>query len=267
MNPASVSLVMAASLAAVLVTSFAAFVQGGSRDGARRVAGHAGSIASGLMLAASYVLLEESLRFETAFAIAGFVAGAAFSYGLQLMSGLADDGAHRAAGEIGTLCDRRPVLLHGLHAAVEGVAIGAAMAYAMPLGLYVVATLALHNIAEGIVLARALAQQAPVLLLDEPTSALDIGHQQQALELVTALRQQDGLTVISALHDLTLAATYTDRLTMLHHGAVVAAGAATDVLTPERLGEVYNVSVTVDVDVDATTGEETVIVVPRRGPH
>ena len=113
---------------------------------------------------------------------------------------------------------------------------------------------------QRVVLARALAQQAPVLLLDEPTSALDIGHQQQALELVTELRHHDGLTVISAMHDLTLAGTYTDRLTMLHEGAVVASGAAADVLTAERLGEIYHVCVTVDVDDDGT-----VIVVPRRG--
>ena len=118
---------------------------------------------------------------------------------------------------------------------------------------------------QRVVLARALAQQAPILLLDEPTSALDIGHQQQALELVTELRSQDDLTVISAMHDLTLAATYTDRLTMLHRGEVDAAGEATEVLTAERLGEVYNVCVTVEIDTDPVGGHSTVIVVPRRG--
>lgn len=112
---------------------------------------------------------------------------------------------------------------------------------------------------QRIVLARALAQQAPILLLDEPTSALDIGHQQQALELVTELRQTEQLTVISALHDLTLAGTYTDRLTMLDHGAVVVSGSAEDVLTAERLGKIYHVCVTVEHD------EGQVIVVPRRG--
>lgn len=114
---------------------------------------------------------------------------------------------------------------------------------------------------QRVVLARALAQQAPILLLDEPTSALDIGHQQQALELVTELRRSERLTVISALHDLTLAGTYTDRLVMLHHGAIMAEGTAADVLTADRLGEVYNVCVTVDIDPD----DATVIVVPRRG--
>ena len=114
---------------------------------------------------------------------------------------------------------------------------------------------------QRIVLARALAQGAPILLLDEPTSALDIGHQQQALELVAELRSHQGLTVISAMHDLTLAATYTDRLTMLHEGNVVASGLAADVLTAERLGEIYHVCVSVEVDSD----DGSVIVVPRRG--
>ncbi len=111
------------------------------------------------------------------------------------------------------------------------------------------------------VLARALAQEAPVLLLDEPTSALDIGHQQQALELVTELREHSGLTVVSAMHDLTLAGTYTDRLVLLDGGLVAASGRATDVLTAERLGEVFHVCVTVDVD----PSDGAVIVVPRRG--
>jgi iron complex transport system ATP-binding protein len=111
------------------------------------------------------------------------------------------------------------------------------------------------------VLARGLAQEPSVLLLDEPTSALDIGHQQQALELVAELRRDRKLTVVSAMHDLTLAGLYGDRLTMLHAGRVVATGVAADVLTAERLGEVYHVRVTVDVDDDGT-----VIVVPRRGP-
>lgn len=114
---------------------------------------------------------------------------------------------------------------------------------------------------QRVVLARALAQETPILLLDEPTSALDIGHQQQALELVTELRCQQSITVISALHDLTLAGTYTDRLVMLHEGHAVASGPAAEVLTAERLGEVYRVCVTVDVDPD----DGAVIVVPRRG--
>ena len=73
------------------------------------------------------------------------------------------------------------------------------------------------------VLARALAQESPVLLLDEPTTALDLGRQQLVLELVDALRK-DGLTVVTTMHDLTLAGQYAERLILLNEGAVVAGG-------------------------------------------
>lgn len=112
---------------------------------------------------------------------------------------------------------------------------------------------------QRLVIARALAQEAPILLLDEPTSALDIGHQQQALELVARLREEQGLTVISAMHDLTLAGLYSDRLALLHEGQCVARGAAVDVLQAETLAEFYGVRVTVHHDPDGT-----VVVIPRR---
>ena len=89
------------------------------------------------------------------------------------------------------------------------------------------------------VLARSLAQQPRVLLLDEPTASLDLGHAQQVLDLVDRLRRQDGLTVLSTLHDLTLAGQYADRLALLSEGRVVAEGAPTDVLTPAALSTHY----------------------------
>ena len=73
------------------------------------------------------------------------------------------------------------------------------------------------------VLARALAQEAPLLLLDEPTSALDAGRQQEALELIDELRLAAGLTVLAAMHDLTLAGQYASRLILLSGGRVVGA--------------------------------------------
>jgi iron complex transport system ATP-binding protein len=87
------------------------------------------------------------------------------------------------------------------------------------------------------VIARALATEAPVLLLDEPTSALDIGHQQQALELVSRLQSDHGLTVISAMHDLTLAGMYSDRMALLHEGTVVGRGPAGGLLRPQTLAQ------------------------------
>jgi iron complex transport system ATP-binding protein len=89
------------------------------------------------------------------------------------------------------------------------------------------------------VLARALAQQPRVLLLDEPTAALDLGHAQQVLDLVDSLRRQDGLTVLSTLHDLTLAGQYADRLALLSRGRVVAEGSPADVLTAAALQNHY----------------------------
>ena len=112
---------------------------------------------------------------------------------------------------------------------------------------------------QRLVIARALATEAPILLLDEPTSALDIGHQQQALELVARLRRDHGLTVVSAMHDLTLAGMYADQLALMHAGSVVAYGPAADVLRPETLAEFYGVRVTVHQEPDGT-----VVVIPRR---
>jgi iron complex transport system ATP-binding protein len=89
------------------------------------------------------------------------------------------------------------------------------------------------------ILARALAQEAPVLLLDEPTTALDAGRQQRVLELVDELRAEHGLTVLSAMHDLTLAGQYAQRLVLLDGGCVVAAGTADEVLTEARIAEHY----------------------------
>ena len=109
-------------------------------------------------------------------------------------------------------------------------------------------------------LARALAQDAPVLLLDEPTAALDMGRQQQVLEIVDRLRARRGLTVLSTMHDLTLAGQYADRLLLLDGGHLVAAGTAHEVLTRALITEHYGAEVEV---VDAP-GSGFVVIPVRR---
>jgi iron complex transport system ATP-binding protein len=112
-----------------------------------------------------------------------------------------------------------------------------------------------------VALARSLAQRAPILLLDEPTSALDVGHQQQVLELVDELRNEQALTVISALHDLTLAAQFCDRLIMLDAGVVKAGGKPREVLTVENIRSLYGAAVRI-IELD---GDEIAVVPHRHG--
>jgi iron complex transport system ATP-binding protein len=109
------------------------------------------------------------------------------------------------------------------------------------------------------VLARALAQEAGVLLLDEPTSALDVGRQQKVLELVDCLRGELGLTVLAAMHDLTLAGQFADRLVLLSAGRVASSGPPHAVLTEWRIAEHYRATVTV-----VTEDGSTPAVIPRR---
>jgi iron complex transport system ATP-binding protein len=112
---------------------------------------------------------------------------------------------------------------------------------------------------QRVVLARALAQEARVLLLDEPTTALDIGHQQMVLDLVEGLRKERSIAVVNAVHDLTLAAQYADRLLLIDGGEIVADGPAAEVLVPEHLGRFPGARVNV---ITGPHGE--LIVAPRR---
>ncbi|MEV6716212.1 ABC transporter ATP-binding protein [Lentzea sp. NPDC051208] len=93
-------------------------------------------------------------------------------------------------------------------------------------------------------LARALAQRTWGLLLDEPTNHLDVRHQLELMELISATPQ----TVVVALHDLALAARYCDRLVLMHRGAVVADGPASDVLTAPLLRDVFEVDAEIGRD-------------------
>ena len=94
-------------------------------------------------------------------------------------------------------------------------------------------------------IARALAQEASVLLIDEPTTSLDVGRQQSVLELIDQLRREQGLTVIAAMHELTLAGQYADRLALLVGGRVVASGKPDEILTEGVIAEHFQANVRV----------------------
>jgi iron complex transport system ATP-binding protein len=100
---------------------------------------------------------------------------------------------------------------------------------------------------QRVVLARALAQEAPVLLLDEPSSFLDLRYQVELFDLLRELAGE-GRAVLAVLHDLNLAAEYCDRLVLIAGGRVAAAGATPEVLTYPHLTRVYGTEVYVDVN-------------------
>jgi len=108
---------------------------------------------------------------------------------------------------------------------------------------------------QRVVLARALAQEAPVLVLDEPTASLDVNHQIRTLDLVSDL-VADGRTAVAAIHDLSLAARYCDRLVLLADGGVVAAGPPARVLERTTVADAFDADAAV-VD-DPVTGTPAV---------
>jgi iron complex transport system ATP-binding protein len=111
---------------------------------------------------------------------------------------------------------------------------------------------------QRVVLARALAQEAPVLLLDEPTTGLDLGHQQEVLELIASLRA-DGLTVVSAMHDLVIAGQFAERFVLVDDGRIVADGSGPDVLRPDLIERHFGARVRVVLGADGGP-----IIVPMR---
>ena len=112
-----------------------------------------------------------------------------------------------------------------------------------------------------VVIARALAQEPEVLLLDEPTAFLDIRHQIEIYELIRRLNRERGLTVVSVMHDLNLAALYCERLVLIKSGKVVRSGRPEAVLTGPIVREVFEADV--HVETHRATGKVTVLPVSR----
>jgi len=98
---------------------------------------------------------------------------------------------------------------------------------------------------QRLMLARALAQAAPILLMDEPTTHLDLQHQIHLLDLIRDLAHDDGLSVLVALHDLNLVARYTDQVILLLDGVIQAEGKPEQVLTRDVLSHAYHLPLSV----------------------
>lgn len=114
---------------------------------------------------------------------------------------------------------------------------------------------------QRIVLARALTQKSPILILDEPTTALDISHQHEFLNLIDEFCINENLTVLAVMHDLTSAGRYGDRVALLSKGRIEVEGVAEEVITSEIINKYFNAKVRVVND------EGGPVVVPATNAH
>lgn len=110
-------------------------------------------------------------------------------------------------------------------------------------------------------IAMALAQHTDLLLLDEPTTFLDVSHQIEVLDLLTDLNQQRGTTIVMVLHDLNMAARYSDHLIALADGTLHAAGKPAEVLTEETVRAVFGLES--QVITDPTSGKPLMLPLGR----
>ncbi len=124
---------------------------------------------------------------------------------------------------------------------------------------------------QRVVIAMALAQVhadpaglAPVLLLDEPTVHLDINHQIEVLGLIHRLNRESHVTVLASMHDLNLASLYFDWLVLLNEGRIVTEGTAQQVLSKERVENVFGAEVIVEMH-PARAGAPHIVLMPANG--
>ncbi|GAB2559960.1 heme ABC transporter ATP-binding protein [Gracilibacillus alcaliphilus] len=110
---------------------------------------------------------------------------------------------------------------------------------------------------QRVLLARVLAQQTDFLILDEPTNHLDIYHQMKLFDLIKGLR----ITVLSAIHDLNMAALYCDRLYVMNDGAIYTSGKPEDILTEQLLQEVFHLRA--DVATHPVTNKQIITFIPE----
>ncbi len=98
---------------------------------------------------------------------------------------------------------------------------------------------------QRVMIARALAQEPRILMLDEPTKNLDIRHSMDIMDLIRKRNEKQGITVLSVLHDLDLAAKYCDEIALLKNGKIVAVGGVEEVLTERSIEKVFDIKVRV----------------------
>jgi iron complex transport system ATP-binding protein len=119
---------------------------------------------------------------------------------------------------------------------------------------------------QRVVIASALAQSSDILLLDEPTASLDLGYQLEVASLLRRLNRDRGVTIAVSTHDLNFAASVCQRLLMLREGRVIAAGTTPEVMTPEHIRALYDV--TVDVQIHGASGHLVVVPIgPAAASH
>ena len=136
----------------------------------------------------------------------------------------------------------------GIFQARDGADDRAAVAWAMETArVDAFAQREVHTLSGGerqrVYLAMALSQRPRLLLLDEPTTYLDVAHQLRVMEIITNLNRDSGITILMVLHDMAHAMQYADDIVLMRHGEIVATGTPADVLTEERIADVFGVRV------------------------